>query len=159
MQCNFWWFFESAGPQKRFHTLPALTSIKKYICNIKIKIIFFRHGSRVILGSIFIEKVMLFAVKIVLPCQWVEKCKVFTAKRIDFSMKIDPKITREPCRKNTIFIFMLQMYFLMLVSTGSVWKRFQGSADSKNHQKLHYISHNPLQQGSQYKWASAAAPH
>ena len=41
MKCIFWWFFESAGPQKRSHTLPELTSIKKHICNIKWKIIYF----------------------------------------------------------------------------------------------------------------------
>jgi len=61
----------------------------------------------VILGSIFIEKMMLLAVKNTLPCQCVEKGKVFTAKSIDFSMKIIPKITWEMCRKNIIFIFML----------------------------------------------------
>jgi len=41
----------------------------------------------------FIEKLMLLAVKNTLPCQCVEKGKVFTAKIIDFSMKIDPQIT------------------------------------------------------------------
>ena len=35
IQRKFWWFFESVGLQKRPHTLPVLTSIKKYICNIK----------------------------------------------------------------------------------------------------------------------------
>ena len=39
---------------------------------------------------------------------------------------------------------MLQMYFLMLVSSGSVWKRFWSPTDSENHQILHGISHNPL---------------
>ena len=41
MKCIFWWFFESAGLQKRSDTLPELTSIKKHICNIKYKIIYF----------------------------------------------------------------------------------------------------------------------
>ena len=77
-----------------------------------------------ILGSIFIEKMMLLAVKNALPYQCVDKGKVFTAKIIDFSMKIIPKTTWKMHRKNTIFIFILQMYFLMLVSEGSVWKRF-----------------------------------
>ena len=35
MQCRFWWFFEPVGPQKRSHTLPLATSLKKHICNIK----------------------------------------------------------------------------------------------------------------------------
>ena len=40
---------------------------------------------------------------------------------------------------------MLEMYLLALVITGSVWERFQDPTDSKNHQNVHRISHNPLQ--------------
>ena len=40
---------------------------------------------------------------------------------------------------------MLEMYLLALVITRGVWERFQDPTDSKNHQNLHYISHNPLQ--------------
>ena len=54
---------------------------------------------------------------------------------------------------------MLTMYNLMLVSVESVWERFQSPTDSKNDQNLRCISHNPLQQGFQYKWSSAAVHH
>ena len=64
-----------------------------------------------ILGSIFIEKMMLLAVKNTLPCQCVEKGKVFTAKIIDFSMKIVPKITWEMCRKKYNFYFYVTNVF------------------------------------------------
>ena len=39
---------------------------------------------------------------------------------------------------------MLEMYLLTLVSAGSVWERFWGPTDSKNHQNLHFISLIPL---------------
>ena len=45
---------------------------------------------------------------------------------------------------------MLEMYLLALVITGSVWERFQDPTDSKNHQKLHRISHNPLPAAPRY---------
>ena len=64
-----------------------------------------------ILGSIFIEKMMLLAVKTVLPCQCVEKGKILTAKIIDFPMKIMPKITWEMCRKNCNFYFYVTNVF------------------------------------------------
>ena len=77
-----------------------------------------------ILGSIYIGKVMLFAVKNTLPCQCVEKGKVFTAKRIDFSMKIDPKITRQPCRKNYNFCFYVTNVFFDAGERGECMETF-----------------------------------
>ena len=43
------------------------------------------------------------------------------------------------------FYFMLQTYFLMLVSVVSVCGRFWGPTDSKNVQTIHSISNIPLQ--------------
>ena len=35
IRLQFWWFFESVGVQKCSHTISMMTSLKKYICNIK----------------------------------------------------------------------------------------------------------------------------
>ena len=88
---------------------------------------------------------MLFIVKTPFLASVLGKGKVLTAKSINFTMKIDPKITGKLCRKFLVFYFMLQMYFLMLVSSGSVWERFWRPTDSKNHQNMHSISHIALQ--------------
>ena len=74
----------------------------------------------------------------------VGKVKVLTVKTIDFSMKIDPKITCKLCRKIIFFYFMLEMYLLTLVSVEDAWERFRDPTDSKNYQKPHIISQNPL---------------
>ena len=126
MQCNFWWFFESAGPQKRFHTLPALTSIKKYICNIKIKIIFFSTWFSCDFGIDFHRKMMILAVKNTLPCQCVEKGKVFTAKNNEFSMKIFPKITWEMCRKKYKIYFYVTNVFVVTGDRRECLRTFLG---------------------------------
>ena len=96
-------------------------------------------------GSISIEKSMLFVIKNTLPCQCIQKGKILNAKSIDFPMKIDPQIACKMRQKFYNFYFMLQMYFLMLVSTASAWGRFWGPTDPENHQILRSISHNPLQ--------------
>ena len=62
-----------------------------------------------------------------------------------FQWKSIPKSYEKHAEKNIIFYFMLEMYLLALVITGSVWERFQDPTDSKNHQNSHRISHNPLQ--------------
>ncbi len=60
-------------------------------------------------------------------------------------MEINPKITRKLSRKLYFFYFMLEMYLLTLVSVEDAWERFRGPTDSKNYQKSHTISQNPLQ--------------
>ena len=84
---------------------------------------------------------------------------LLTVRIAGFSMEIELEIVRKISRKLYNFYFMLEMYNLMLVSVESVWERFQSPTDSKNDQNLRCISHNPLQQGFQYKWSSAAVHH
>ena len=70
---------------------------------------------------------MLFAVKNTLPCQCVEKGKVFTAKSIDFSLKIVPKITWEMCRKKYKFYFYVTNVFFDAGERGESMETFLGS--------------------------------
>ena len=58
-----------------------------------------------ILGLIFIEKVMFFTVENALPYQCVGKGKVLTVKIIDFLTRIDPKIIWKIRRKKFNFYF------------------------------------------------------
>jgi len=59
-------------------------------------------------------------------------------------MEIYLKIVCKVSQKYYKFYFIFKMYNLMLVSVESVWERFWGPTDSKNHQKSLAISQNPL---------------
>ena len=75
---------------------------------------------------IFIEKSMLFAVK-TLPFSTHWQGRVFfTAKSIIFSMKIDPKITWEPCRKKYNFYFYVTNVFFDAGERGECMETFLG---------------------------------
>ena len=65
-----------------------------------------------ILGPIFIEKVMLFAVQNSLPCQCVEKGKVLTAKIIVFSMKNRSQNHMRNMSKKYNFLFYVGNVFV-----------------------------------------------
>ena len=97
-----------------------------------------------ILGSFFVAKPMYFTVKSILSWQHVEKGKVLTAKSITFRWKSIPKPYVKYTENFYFFDFMLQMYFLVLVSTESVWERFGDPTDPKKCGNSHYISPNPL---------------
>ena len=69
---------------------------------------------------------MLFAVK-TLPFSTHWQGRVFfTAKSITFSMKIDPKITWEPCRKNYNFYFYVTNVFFDAGERGECMETFLG---------------------------------
>ena len=84
MSCLFWWFFESVGSQKRFHTLPAPTSIKKYICNIKIKIIFFSTWFSCDFGIDFHRKIDAFCCKTLTFLNTLTRKGIFHCKKHHF---------------------------------------------------------------------------
>ena len=69
---------------------------------------------------------MLFTVK-PLPFSTHWQGRVFyTAKSITFSMKIDPKITREPCRKKYNFYFYVTNVFFDAGERGECMETFLG---------------------------------
>ena len=77
-----------------------------------------------ILGSILVEKSMIFIVENALPCQCVGKGNVLTAKNIDFSTRIDPKIIFKICRKIYTFLFYVVNVFFDAGELGECMETF-----------------------------------
>ena len=102
---------------------------------------------------------MLFTVNALFLASVQKKVCFYCKNHHFFACKSSPKSDANQVENILIFIFMLTMYNLMLVSVESVREHFQSPTDLKNDQILRCISHNPLQQGFQYKWSSAAVHH